>query len=273
MAEPSDDGSSGERERLGATFDRAAELYQSARPDYPDGLFDRLLAVTGLRPGARLLEVGCATGKATLPLARRGYRITCVEPGAALVAVARRGLAGLDVEIVPGRFEDVPAAGTVEPFDLVYAATAWHWVDPAHRYARAAEVLRPGGHLAIWGAGHVIPHGGDPFFEDLQEVYEEIGEGLPPGAVTPRPGEVDDLSDEIRSSGRFEVLEVTQWDWETVHDADGYISLLSTFSGHIAMQNWQRDRLYGEIRRRLAARPDGKLRRHWGAALHLARVC
>ena len=37
------------------------------------------------------------------------------------------------------------------------------------------------------------------------------------------------------------------------------------------MEDWQRDRLYGEIRRRLADRPDGTLRRHWGAVLHVAR--
>jgi hypothetical protein len=55
------------------------------------------------------------------------------------------------------------------------------------------------------------------------------------------------------------------------YDADGYIDLLNTFSGHIAMHDWQRDRLYGEIRRRLAARPDGRLRRHWGGVLHVAR--
>jgi hypothetical protein len=36
------------------------------------------------------------------------------------------------------------------------------------------------------------------------------------------------------------------------------------------MAGWQRDRLYGEIRRRLAARPDGKVRRHWGAVLQIA---
>jgi hypothetical protein len=37
------------------------------------------------------------------------------------------------------------------------------------------------------------------------------------------------------------------------------------------MANWQRDRLYEEIRSRLAERPDGMLRRHWGAVLHVAR--
>lgn len=37
------------------------------------------------------------------------------------------------------------------------------------------------------------------------------------------------------------------------------------------MTDWQRDTLYGEIRRRLAQCPDGLLRRHGGAVLHVAR--
>ena len=257
------------RERLAATFDRAGELYQRARPEYPSELYDHLLRVTQLPPGARLLEVGCATGKATLPLARRGFRITCVEPGAALAAVARSHLAGLDVEVVEARFEDWAAAGA--PFAMVFAATAWHWVDPTVRYRRAADALAPGGYLALWGAGHVIPYNGDPFFEELQEVYDEIGESLPHDATLPRPQELDDDSAEIEASGLFEVIDITQYDWETSYDAEGYIDLLNTFSGHIAMRDWQRDRLYGEIRRRLARRPQGRLRRHWGGVLHIAR--
>jgi SAM-dependent methyltransferase len=258
-----------ERERLAATFDRAAELYQRARPEYPSELYDRLLKMTRLSPGARLLEVGCATGKATLPLARRGYRITGIEPGRALAAAARENLAGFDVEVVETRFEDWTPVG--EPFAMVFAATAWHWVDPAVGYRKAADVLQPGGYLAVWGAGHVIPYGGDPFFEELQEVYDEIGESLPSDATLPRPQELGDDRGEIEASGLFEVVDVTQYDWETVYDAQGYIDLLSTFSGHIAMQDWQRDRLYSDIRRRLAARPDGRLRRHWGGVLHVAR--
>jgi len=133
-------------------------------------------------------------------------------------------------------------------------------------------VLEPGGHLALWGAGHVIPYDGDPFFEELQEVYDEIGEALPPGSAVPRPQELDDDRGDIEASGLFDVVEVRQYDWETVYDAEGYIDLLNTFSGHIAMAEWQRERLYGEIRRRLARRTDGLLRRHWGGVLHVARV-
>src|SRR5215469_17371256 len=92
----------GDRERLRTTFNSAAQLYHRARPDYPEELFDALVRLCDLRPGARLLEVGCATGKATLPLARRGFAITCIEMGPELAAEARRNLAGFPhVEIVP----------------------------------------------------------------------------------------------------------------------------------------------------------------------------
>ena len=238
------------------------------RPDYPEALFDDLVALAGLTPGDRLLEVGCATGKATRPLARRGFRITCVELGTELAAVARENLARYDVEVVLGQFEQWQPP---EPFGLVYAATAWHWIDPDVRYQRAWQALRPGGHLAIWTADHVFPEDGDPFFGEIQDIYDEIGEGLPPGARQLRPGELPDDRAEIEASGLFEVVAVRHYDWERVYPAEEYIELLSTFSGHLAMAEWKQKRLYGEIRRRLSLRRDHAVRRHWGAVLQVAR--
>jgi SAM-dependent methyltransferase len=262
--------SEADRERLRQTFDRATDIYQRARPDYPEELFDDLIRVTGLKAGDRLLEVGCATGKATLPLARRGFRITCIELGPELAAAARRNLAGFDVGVIEVRFEEwTPRRG--EQFDLIFAATAWEWVDPAVRYVKAWQALRPGGHLAFWSAFHVFPEGGDPFFEEIQDVYDEIGEGLPPGSVWPRPGELEERSVEIEASGLFDVVHVRHFDWQRVYDAEQYIELLNTFSGHIAMEDWNRERLYSEIRLRLDRRPDKTVRRHWGAVLHIAR--
>jgi SAM-dependent methyltransferase len=260
--------SDAERERLRETFDQTAERYHRARPDYPEALYDDLVALAGLAPGDRLLEVGCATGKATLPLARRGFRITCVEMGAELAAAARRNLAGFDVDVVQEPFEDWRSE---EPAALVYAATAWHWVDPAVRYQRARAALRPGGHLALWAQEHVFPDGGDPFFREIQDVYEEIGEGFSPGTVWPRPGELADERAGIEDSGLFEVVAIRQYAWEQVYTAAQYVELLSTFSGTMVMADWQRERLFGEVHRRLAARPDGSVRRGWGAVLTLAR--
>ena len=76
-----------ERERLRRTFDAVAGEYQGARPEYPEALYEALISVTGVVAGVdELCEVGCASGKATLPLARRGFSISCVELGGALAA-------------------------------------------------------------------------------------------------------------------------------------------------------------------------------------------
>jgi SAM-dependent methyltransferase len=261
-----------ERERLRQTFDSIAVNYQDARPDYPDAVYETLIALTGVRPEAdALCEVGTATGKATLPLARRGFAITCVELGTALAAEARRNLAGFDrVTVLNVGFESwQPPAG--QTFGLVFAATAWHWIDPAVRYEKAAALLGPGGHLAFWEAVHVVPDDADPFFREIQDVYEEIGEGLPNGWVTSSAETLPSLAAEISATGLFSDVEVRRFQWEIRYSAADYIRLLDTFSGHIAMRPWQRDRLYGEIRRRLALRPDGLVRRHWGGVLHVAR--
>lgn len=260
-----------DRERLRTTFDSAAQLYQLARPEYPDELYDELVRLAALSPGAQLLEVGCATGKATAPLARRGLRITCIDIGADLARAARQNLAAFpDVNVIHAAFETwQPVAGA--KFDLVFAATAWHWIDPAIRYQRAWDLLRPRGHLGLWSADHVFPADGDPFFDGIQDVYDEIGEGMPPGAARHQPGELPDDRAEIEATGLFDDIAIRHFDWEITYNADEYIRLLDTFSGHIAMDQWKRDRLYNEIRRRLAGRPEGTLRRHWGAVLQVAR--
>jgi SAM-dependent methyltransferase len=254
------------REPLRRTFDAAADLYDSARPEYPDRLFDDLVELAALTPGARLLEIGCATGKATRPLLARGFSVVCVELGAQLAERARRNLAGLRVEIHVEPFETWQSdAGA---FHLVYAATAWHWVDPAIRYRKAHELLRPRGHLAFWSAVHAFPDGFDPFFTEIQEVYDEIGESYG-GAWPPAPPEeTPDSSDEIERSGLFENVRVRRYVWEQSYSAEEYIALLDTFSGHISMEAAARERLYGEIRARLGGR---RVRRHWHAILHVAR--
>ena len=210
-------------------------------------------------------------GQGDRSLARRGFLITCVEIGAELAAAARLNLAEFPgVDIVEAAFETWQPSPDVA-YDLVFAATSWHWIDPARRYQQAWKLLRSGGHLAFWKATHVFPPGGDALFHEIQDVYDEIGEGLPPGTTWPRPGELPDDRAEIELGGLFEDVQVRHFDWGVSYDADEYIRLLDTFSSHIVMAGWKRDRLYGEIRRRLALRPDGRLNRRWGAVLHVAR--
>jgi SAM-dependent methyltransferase len=257
------------RDKLRTTFERAAESYQRARPEYPEELFDDLVTLARLRPGSLLLEVGCATGKATLPLARRGFEVVCVELGGELARRALANLVGYPVTVEVAPFETWDAGD--QRFDLVYAATTWHWIDPAVRYRRASELLVPGGHLAFWSAGHGFPEDFDPFFSEIQAVYDAIGEShegeWPPLPPEEMPTDVAEIED----SGLFEDIRVKRYVWEVTYTAEEYIALLDTFSGHIAMEPEKREQLYRAIRKRLAARPDGSVRRHWVAMLHVAR--
>lgn len=258
--------------RLRSTFDRVASRYDDARPGYPAEVYADLIALTGVGPSARLLEVGCGPGKATLPLARMGFAITAVELGPALAAEARRRLGGFPlVSVVTSSFEDW-AAPPGTRFDLVYAATAWRWVEPESGYAKAATLLAPGGHLAVWNAEHAFPAGFDPFFTEIQQVYDALGEG--DGAPWPPPppeDQPDGTAAEFAESGLFEVVGTRRHVWALRYTAAEYIALLDTFSGHIAMAPGNRAHLYREVRRLLAARPDGRLTRHWSAVLTVGR--
>jgi 2-polyprenyl-3-methyl-5-hydroxy-6-metoxy-1,4-benzoquinol methylase len=106
-----------DRESLKRIFDQDAELYDRARPGYPERLFDDLFALAALERGAAVLEIGCGTGQATRELARRGCRIVCVELGKRLAAVARRNLAHFpQVDVVTSAFETWAPHGAV--FDM-----------------------------------------------------------------------------------------------------------------------------------------------------------
>jgi len=257
--------------RLRTTFDKAAAFYQGARPDYPAELFSDLVAITGIEPCAHLLEVGCGPGKATLPLARMGFRITAIELGDALATEARHHLAGFTgVSVITSGFERwKPPADAA--FDLVYAATAWKWVDPDVKYAKAAALLARDGHLAVWDAGHAFPEDFDPFFTEIQHVYDDIGEGDGSPWPPPLPAEQPDTTAaEFEASGHFAVAATRRYVWALRYTADEYIALLNTFSGHIAMEPGKRAHLYHEIRRRLSSRSDGRITRHWSAVLTVA---
>jgi ubiquinone/menaquinone biosynthesis C-methylase UbiE len=134
--------------RYGQVFDEIAAEYDRHRPAYPDELIDQACRVAGIGSGDHVLEVGCGTGQLTRGLAARGLHVTALEPGTSLTALARQNLAGAGaVEFVNARFED--ALLPRERFAAVFSASAFHWVDPKVSWQKAADVLVPGGTLAL----------------------------------------------------------------------------------------------------------------------------
>ncbi|GAA0376801.1 class I SAM-dependent methyltransferase [Microbispora corallina] len=265
-----DERSRDERERLRETFTQVADLYDRARPRYPEPLFDDLAALTGAGPGSRVLEIGCGTGQATLPLAERGCAVVAVELGSRMASVARRNLAAFPlVEVVTARFEEWPAPD--EPFDLVVCATAFHWIDPAVRMDRCADALRPGGALATVVTHHVAG-GTEDFFARVQDCYERFDPATPPGLRLRPAAEIPyDDDGELERSGRFGPPVFRRHEWELSYSTAEYLDLLLTYSGHRALDPAAREGLLACIAHLIDTRHGGRITKRYLAELRVAR--
>jgi SAM-dependent methyltransferase len=100
----------GSRRGLRGGFDADAGAYDRTRPVCPDVLFDDLVRLARLGRGDRVLEIGCGTGQATVPMAERGLAVTAVELGAALADLARHRTARFPgVAVATTSFEELMA--------------------------------------------------------------------------------------------------------------------------------------------------------------------
>jgi ubiquinone/menaquinone biosynthesis C-methylase UbiE len=150
------------------SFDSVADEYDRVRPGYPAEIVDAACSIAGLGAGSRVLEIGCGTGKLTESLAARELRVEAVDPGARMIAAARRRVGpDADVDFHPGRFEEVelqPGA-----FAAAFSATAFHWVDASIGWPKVARLLQPGGVFAL--LTHI---GFSPLDEELHAVWTDV---------------------------------------------------------------------------------------------------
>lgn len=126
-------------------FSAAADDYAKFRPDYPDELVKTCAEYARLRPDAHVVDIGCGTGISTRRFAKHGYKLTGVEPNAAMLKKARE--AG-QADYVQG-----DASHTGLPDDcceLIICAQALHWFDLDDCVNEWRRVLKPGGACAAF---------------------------------------------------------------------------------------------------------------------------
>ena len=254
------------------SFDAVAERYATARPGYPEAVFDAIAQV--VPPPADVLEIGPGPGQATVPLAERGYRILAVELGRNLARVARRRLAAFpEVRVVRGDFHDwrIPNPGS---FDLVVSASAFHWIDTEVGLARAQRALRPGGWLGLVWNHTLRGRAGSrsrAFWDQADELYRRHAPSLVPYDGKAERREVDRRA-EIRRGGLFHPAARRSWRWRRRFTADEYLELLGTYSDHLTMPPDQRHRLFASLRRVIDGSFDGAVVREYLTVLYLAQA-
>lgn len=207
------------------SFGTDAEGYDRARPGYPDALVARVVAQS---PGSGVLDVGCGTGIAARQFQAAGCTVLGVEPDARMAGFARAR--GLPVEVATFEAWDPRD----RRFDTVIAAQSWHWVDPVTGTAKAAQVLRPAGRLAIFGHVYEPPaEVAEPFAAAYRRVVPDS-----PFANQPARRPLDmyqamyvKFAGKIRETGQFHEPEQWRFDWEQSYTRDQWLALLPTTGG------------------------------------------
>jgi len=232
------------------TFNAIARDYHALRPPYPDELFGDLASVVS--PDTRVLEVGCGSGQATRGLLDRGWQVVAVDPGPELVSLAEASLTG-PVTFHVQRFETfVPEPSS---FGLVASAQAWHWIDPAVAFPKAAAALRTDGWLAVFG--HVPMTPPPEVLTRLEPIYSQLAPELwcpPPQAWYLPEGPVRQLFD---ASGLFGAVHHKGYAWSELVMPHAFVGQLRTRSDYNQIGPDRRELLLGEVES--ALRPLGEL--------------
>lgn len=132
----------------------ASNPYDVFAPRTNDRVIDTFVRLSGLRPGARIADLGCGSGIFTDLLRRRGYQCTGMDLSPILIQIARRNFPG--IEFIEGDVEHLPFADV--SFDgVLLGGVLHHLPQPARCAAETMRVLRPGGKFVAFDPNRMNP--------------------------------------------------------------------------------------------------------------------
>lgn len=230
---------------LKMTFNEDAENYDRWRPNYVPELFGKIIRCSGLDASKEALEIGIGTGQATQSILQTGCHVTAIEIGSNLASYTRnKFLEYQNLEIKKIAFEDFVSEDN--SFDLIYSATAFHWIPPEIGYPKVFRLLKSGGTLALFWNHPFAARKNEPLHVAIQKVYAKY---RPSSRKPVEFGRKDcqEKLDVIKEWG-FNDVTLDLYHQTRTFDAESYVSLLNTYSDHRAMPKEQKAPFESEIR-------------------------
>jgi len=244
--------------------------YHTARPPYPEIVWQTLRARTGLAPGLRILEIGAGTGLATMPLLAHGpAELVAIEPDPRLADFLRATIADPRLRMIAKSFEQ---SEHTAPFDLVVSATAFHWLDAVPALRRIAALLRPRGALAIWWNVFGDDSRPDAFHDATAHLFADQRASISRGLVGRPPHALDA---EMRlaefAEAGFVADEPVFERWTLSLDTQGVRNLYDTYSNVTALPPAERERLLDDLQDIATREFGGHVTRNMTTVVYVAR--
>lgn len=258
-------------------FSSDVAAYDIGRPGYPARVYELLEGTCGLGPGSRVLEIGPGTGQATVDLLRSGATVTAVELGAEMAAALEAKYPGPNLSVEVGAFEDVDLES--DSFDLIVAATSFHWIPPETGIPRCADLLRPGGWLALWWNYFGDPDRPDPFRDAVIPIFEELAPSLIdtfPGVAFlagahPHATDAQTRTSEIDATARFGPVHYEAIPWTGRHTPAQLRALFASYSPCLALEPAERTRVLDAIEHLATDAFAGVVERPYLTLIYLAQ--
>ncbi|MCM1098768.1 MAG: methyltransferase domain-containing protein [Ruminococcus flavefaciens] len=226
------------------TFDTTATDYDKIRPTYVKEIYEDIFHCKQINQDSHVLEIGMGTGKATQPILDTHCHFVGIEPGENLAALAKEKLRKYaNFSCYNLTLQDYICADN--SFDLVYAATAFHWIPEEYGYRRVYNLLKSGGVFARFAYHAGADKGRRELTDEIQELYRKyMDQENPPAPFS--DADAKRLADKALAYGFVDVKHML---YHTTKDftAAEYISLLKTYPDHMKLKSAVREKLFEGI--------------------------
>ena len=231
------------------TFDTVASTYEKFRPGYTDELYQMILDYITLDKSSYVVEVGIGGGQATLPILKTGCNLTAVEYGEQFSKLCMEKFKDYqNFSIITNKFENTDFSDNT--YDLVYSASAFHWVPEDIGYTKVFSMLKSGGAFARFANHPYRDKGNLPLSEEIDRIYAAYYYKF----HNKRQKALTEYSDEeamqrakIAEKYGFVDIKYALFYRTRTFSANEYRMLLGTYSDHIAMEESIREEFFSKI--------------------------
>ena len=219
--------------------------YDMYRPGYPNELFQNIIAYSNMKNDSKLLEIGIGTGQATLPFLELGCDVTAIEIGDRLS------------KFVDEKYKDYPKFKVIndnfmnlnindKSLDMVYSATAFHWLPVEERCRKVFDSLKSGSTVALfWNHPFTCRE------NDITNIYSKrVYDKYRPSNKKQTEfclEDCDKYTSELALAG-FVNIQCKLYKRVRCLTVDEYIHLLNTYSDHHALPDDIKTKFEKEMR-------------------------